>query len=408
MERKTYPTHRVVIGNDAGDADSIVSAIILAYIESVYGETLSTPIVSISRESFVRERPELNLLFRLAGLQDVAGELLFAEDLMNMLRTSSPLDFTLVDHNTFNSALDKYGEKQRIVEIVDHHKDEGKFIETCSGENRTIAFDQGVALVASTCTLVAERLKSLYNANCPYPESIATLLLGVILIDSVGLDESVGKVTQRDRDAVNDLVARTNWMPSESKSYIILDSYGEATVDTGVLFDTLQRAKYETYFWDNLPVERALLYDYKNFQVSPASGPEISFGISTILMSGFDFITKAGFAAKTIEFMHTNQLSLLGIMFAFYNVDSGELKRQLALCTDQSVEIDRFVNDMMLSQEYQSTNLELKRVDGFSLEDTGGLQLLLFDQMNVKPSRKQIGPMLEVVYGSYLLDFAAD
>jgi hypothetical protein len=117
-------------------------------------------------------------------------------------------------------------------------------------------------------------------------------------------------------------------------------------------------------------------------------------------MPGFDFITKAGFVAKTIEFMHTNQLSLLGIMFAFYNADSGELKRQLALCTDQSVDLDRLVNDMLLSQEYQNTNLELKRVDEFSLEDTG--QLHLFDQMNVKPSRKQIGPMLEVVYDSYL------
>ena len=36
INAKAHPTNNFVIGNDAGDADSIVSAIALAYINSLY------------------------------------------------------------------------------------------------------------------------------------------------------------------------------------------------------------------------------------------------------------------------------------------------------------------------------------------------------------------------------------
>lgn len=135
----------------------------LSYIESDNENTLqSTPIVSISREKFERERPEVNLLFNLAGLQAISDQLLFIEDLIHMLKPAGThLSLTLVDHNTINTPLYKYGEKETVTEIVDHHEDEGEYRATCSGENRTIAFNEGVALVASTCTLVSGK----YNSN---------------------------------------------------------------------------------------------------------------------------------------------------------------------------------------------------------------------------------------------------
>ena len=45
--RKHHPTSHIVIGNDAGDADSIISAITLSFIESVYSKNTlqSTAIV---------------------------------------------------------------------------------------------------------------------------------------------------------------------------------------------------------------------------------------------------------------------------------------------------------------------------------------------------------------------------
>lgn len=413
-ERKSNPTGRIVIGNDAGDADSVVSAIALAFIESFYGQSQATPIVSISKESFLNERPEINLLFNLAGLQDAGDDLLFIEDLMDILHAARTLDFTLVDHNTFNSALDQFKEKSNIVEILDHHNDEGKYLDTCSGKNRNVAFSQGAALVASSCTLVAERLKGLcddqLDPSSPvrrYPEPVATLLLGVILIDSVNLNESMGKVTQRDRDAVYDLILHTDWRPTASKTYIMSADSGVVTIDTDMLFDKLQRAKYEVSFWNAIPVERALLYDYKDFhsdgiELYNKVGDKRNFGIATILMPGADFIQKNGFALKTKEFMLSSHISFLGIMFAFYDSDSDDtLRRQLAFCADNSITLDGLLDAVLSSEVYNYVNLGLEKVDETSQTDE--FQFYLYEQTNVKPSRKQIGPLLEIVYESYLL-----
>ena len=403
QRRKSNPTSHIVIGNDAGDADSIISAISLAFVESTYGNTKlqSTPIVSISKGNFEQERPELNLLFKLAGIEDVANKLIFVDDLVEVLSTTpTTLDFTLVDHNTINTALYQYSEKQNVVEIVDHHEDKGQFRDTCSGPNRTIAFSNCAASVASTCTLVAERLKSLTNSDDHYPESLATLLMGVILIDSVGFDNSLGKVTQRDKDAVEDLIAGTNWKPTESKSYLALNNEGDVTVYIDVLFCTLQKAKYEPSFWSSLPVDRALFYDYKDFHVTIQS-QQSSFGISTVLTSGSEFIKKNDFALTTEQFMLTNDIPMLGIMFAFYDNSNDKLLRQLAICADDTIEIDALVSILLSSQAYHNVNLELEEVTSESFRPNK-LQLYLFDQNNVQPSRKQIGPLFEIVYESLL------
>lgn len=403
-DRKEHPTSHIIVGNDAGDADSIVSAVTLAFIEQ------ATPIVSIPKQSFVNERPETNLLFRLAGIQAAADELLFIEDLILMNSdAASRLDFTLIDHNVLNHVLDRFKDKANVIEILDHHEDERQYLETCSGDDRTVAFDQGVALVASSCTLVAERLKKLSDNSDPvYPESIGTLLLGVILIDSVNMDESVGKVTQRDRDAVNNLIEHTDWSFSESKSYIVVDNNGTVTVDTNALFEVLQRAKYETSFWSAIPVDRALAYDYKEFKslglrLYNEVGDRRTFGIASVLMPGDAFILKDGFASKTKKFMATNQISFLSIMFAFYDSGSDTLQRQLTFCADQSIHLESLIKLMLSSEVYEYAELNLE--ERATMQETEGIQIFLFDQHNVKPSRKQIGPMLEVVYESYLLSY---
>ena len=170
-----------MIGNDAGDADSIISAITLAYIESTYNnKNQLTPVVSISQNALAHERPDVNLLLQLAGIRDSSGMLLFIEDLLDMLMSIKDAEqsraITLVDHNTINKSLRNYKQELTITDIVDHHNDEGLFMDTCSGNHRTIAFEHDRALVASTTTLVAEILRRYYPS--PYPSSLAILLLG--------------------------------------------------------------------------------------------------------------------------------------------------------------------------------------------------------------------------------------
>ena len=132
--------------------------------------------------SLAHERPDINLLLQLAGIRDSSGMLLFIEDLLDMLGGGIIKDaeqsraITLVDHNTINKSLRNYKQELTVTDIVDHHNDEGLFMDTCSGNHRTIAFEHDRALVASTTTLVAEMLRRYYPS--PYPSSLAILLLG--------------------------------------------------------------------------------------------------------------------------------------------------------------------------------------------------------------------------------------
>ena len=404
IERKANPTDHIVLGNDAGDADSIISAITLAYIESIssMGHGNSTPIVSISKDVLIHERPETNLLFKLAGLKDnITEEFLFIEDLQDILEEDmkggglTNRSVSLVDHNTLNDPLLRFQENLIVLEIMDHHEDEHKYEETCPGDQRIIAFDNGRVLVASTTTLVAERLR-LQNYPHPYPASIGTLLLGVILIDSINLDESLGKVTERDRDAVNDLLANTDWNASVNSSHIRINDDGNITVDTNELFDKLQLAKYDPKYWDVLPVLRALASDYKHFG-DDGERDESIFGIASILMKGEDFMNKEEFGKVTLEFMRTSQISFLGIIFVFYD-ECMILHKQLAfLSSDENFRLQEFVNSLLVSNEYQNLNLQLEEVPPqlIWVNRSLRLQIRLFDQINLTPSRKQIGPMLE-------------
>ena len=382
VEQKQHPSRDLVIGNDAADADSIVSAICLAFIEG------KTPIVPITKDTFVYERPEVELLLELAGIVNASTKLLYIEDLIDILQNSDSTEddvrrrLTLVDHNTINDSLHKFRHMIDVVEIVDHHMDEKQYTETCRGKQRTIAFESGKALVASTTTLVAEELL-LDQIDTPLP-SIATLLLGVILLDSHNLDESIGKVTYRDRDAVSRLLTETDWSKSALLAYLIPSDEG-LTIDTNELFSHLQHAKYEPEFWEAFSVERGLGYDYKAFALGRENEEQQSFGISTILMSGLSFLEKEDFILKTVEFMRSKEISFLGIMFAYYDLTAG-FRRQLAFC---SYEDQRLVATRLYEE------LDLMDVDIDTLElKSNEIQVHLYDQGNIVPSRKQIGPLL--------------
>jgi len=386
VDRKANPTNHYIIGNDAADADSIISAITLAYIESKHGNE-ATPVVPISKEAFTNERPEINLLLDLAGISNAPDELLFIDDLVDILADGESKSISLVDHNTLNKSLQNYQETLAVVEIVDHHKDTHQYEDTCAGKQRNIAFKHNHALVASTTTLVAERLRE-YESP-PYSASIGILLLGVILLDSVDLDDSIGKVTDRDRESVNDLLINTDWNKAKSSSYLIRGGNRGVTVNTNELFRMLQMAKYDPVFWSQMSVYRSLSYDFKYFQAAE------KFGISSILMSGVDFMTKEGFWNSTYLFMKTMEISFLGIMFAYYD-EQEVFHRQLACVytTDEDRLVERSdLVDAILTSDLD-VDLQLEEVMIPSTEHPN-LQARLFDQHNVAPSRKQIGPLLE-------------
>lgn len=411
MERKADPTDHFVVGNDAGDPDSIVSAVTLAYVRSMTSSDRTTPIVSISKDTLAYARPDVNLLLQLAGIDP--ADLLYIEDLQEMLGSSakqaSPRrSMTLVDHNTLNPSLKRFRDDLVVTDIVDHHKDKMQFEDTCSGKRRDVAFGDG-PLVASTATLVAERLQ---EVPPPYPLSVGLLLLGAILLDSENLDESIGKVTQRDRDAVKDLLSNTDWSALQSSRLAAeVDRGVTGKISTINLFNMLQRSRYNPHFWSSLSVKRALQYDYHEFihrKIYLGHGTSTRrrrrdrmFGISSVLEPGLDFLRREGFYSATVAYMESRGISFLGIAFAYYDA-RGTFCRQLAF-VDRNSHPREWTRNLLASDAYRSADLGLEEVELPAQIGSGFIfsshnirkDVALFDQMNLAPSQKQIGPMLE-------------
>ncbi len=349
-----------------------------------------TPIISISRDAFVHERPEVGALLDLAGISNASDDLLFIEDLKMILERSKDneviWELTLVDHNVVNDSLHKFRRMFEVVEIVDHHTDENLYTDTCFGAQRNVAYENSRALVSSTTTLVAELLMKLKGNP---PVSLSTLLLGVILLDSVNLDESIGKITPRDKDAITNILARTDWSSRSLHAFLKPSAGSQLTIDTNQLFSYLDQMKYSPELWNSFDVSRALGYDYKTFRYGEKEAKQI-FGISTILMPGNEFMKKESFLAKTAEFMRSKEVEFLGIMLTFYDQDSGEFCRQLAFCSSR--DMWREIRDNLLDSTMYA-DLTLTEIVSQQLS-SDEIDVHIYEQGNVTYSRKQIGPML--------------
>lgn len=376
--RRKSPTCRLVIGNEAGDADSIVSAITLAYIESEKQGDDKTPVVSITKSDFLQRRPEVKLLMQFAGINTTS--LIFFDD--PFVENVQVAYLTLTDHNLLAPTFQERG-NWTVVEIVDHHQDEAHYLDTSADDARTIAFANGTASVASSCTLVAERLFAVWDR--PYPASLSSLLMGVILLDSVGLSPEVGKVSQRDRDAVQGLLEGTAWaeLPLES-----IRALNGSRPDPSMLFNLLQGAKYDYDFWSSISVRDSLKLDYKSF----SSTDGYSFGVSSVLTPEDEFFMKKNVLERVLRVMEELNVSFLAIMFA--SESSAGLRRQLALCGTRQVPLRDVVEYLMESDVKNPEPLSLREKTVDLRLQSHRLSVRVFDQQNVVPSRKQIGPLL--------------
>jgi exopolyphosphatase len=401
--RKTDPCSpkHYVLGNEAGDADSIISAISLAYIDSVQQDVAAkTPLISIPRADLATQRPETALLLDLAGVSHAVDDLLFIDDPIivddNDVNEIDPAEVkvTLVDHNRLKEVFQE--KHWKVQEIVDHHYDEGDHTDSCSGAARHIAFADNKALVASTCTIMVERLQETWDP--PYPVSVGVLLLGVILLDSVNMIPKAGKGTPRDGAAIETLLDHTDWQDLSPRAAAILKVSSETgKPDTQAFFDALQNAKFDPSFWKALSVRDALRLDYKRFSTEN-SGTSISFGVSTVLLPMPDFVSKSNLVDGLQGYMQEADVDFLGVMLT-YTVNSSGLGRQLVLCGRNPFPLEemvKFINEQggLSLTEVSEDALSSSCMDIKDNNDENGLTLRLFNQGNTKASRKQVAPIL--------------
>jgi len=343
----------IVIGNEAADLDSMVSAILYGQLASACRArhaALVAAVINCPRADFVL-RTEAVYLFAELGV-DVATLLFIDEIDLDSLHRAGRLRLTLVDHNILCTDQEKYADA--VAAIIDHHTDGGLYPQA---EPRLIE------PVGSATTLVAEAMLR------DRPELIsvqsATLMLGTILLDTVYLDPAAERVTPKDRAIATRLA----------------EVAGSNTDD---LFAKLQAEKFNL---SELGTNDLLRKDYKAWDT-----PSGSYGISTVLISLEGWIARdPGFVAGLDTFLRSRDLVSLVVMLAYTDA-GGDFCRELVIYAADPVLAESLT--VMLG----SDDLELNRIRPAGL--LGLEHVKLYSQRNTSISRKKLQPVLHRFFSS--------
>lgn len=344
----------IVLGNEAADADSIISSLTYAYLKEsnqVQPPTQSfIPLCSVPKADLILRR-DVEVLLQQVGIE--LNDLLCIDEF--------PLDqisnINLVDHNILALPLSFLGGK--VSEIVDHHQDMNEYPEVI-GDARECAFEGNKATVGSCCTLIAERYMS-QNPSILNDE-VATLLMGVITLDTGNMSPVVGKGTGRDQHMLDVLSQRSSFVLSE-------------------LYNLLKDVKNDPRFWSSLSAADAMRVDYKAFQPPAMKAPSV-VGIASVLLPIQELKTKPDFSEASANLL--NDLEFLVIM-TFHM--SSSPTREVAI-------ISRSEESIIKAIEYC-----ISKGETFNFTQISGLEKLseccfyvTFAQGNVKMSRKQFAP----------------
>ncbi|KAI9895793.1 hypothetical protein PsorP6_019138 [Peronosclerospora sorghi] len=352
----------VFLGNEAADADSIVKK------KQQHAKTLHVPVVPIPRNELFLRRDVVALL---SGLEIDTDALVFVNEFPWTLNVRMKL--TLLDHNAFSNKNVPERQDMQVVEIIDHHVDMDQHL---TARKIDVAFADGKALVASTCTLVAERLENV-EQHCAY-KVVSTMLLGVIALDSVNFDPSAKKVTPRDVNAAQKLEETAFGKKEE-------------------LFRWLQAEKFNADHWRGLTLKNCLQVDFKEFVFVSSDGVAKKFGISTVLFDLKAFVHKADNAdilcKELSAYCKENDVDFLVVMAMFMTSD-GRRQRQILFFHDDGDDAKKCA--ALLSEEgsLQLNPLQLPETHQHA-------HVAAFNQLNTSASRKQIAPLILRALANY-------
>jgi len=376
LKAKEQGNLHVIMGNEAGDCDSIISSLALTYIYSNYeqGTGMYLPLCSINRDD-MSLRGETTLLLERCGINvkqliylddDVTQALFFDES--SDISPSSPnmkdfVQITLTDHNRIRSSMRAFSDN--VIGIIDHHLDE-KYHE--SAAIRSIAFDENrqKALSGSCCSLVTEELLKVVGTS-PIDPALASALLGTIVLDTMNMNEKANKGTERDLSAIRIL--------EKSSSKIL-------SPDLDSVFSWMNNAKFDRRFWSELSVWDCLRIDYKMFETEHKR-----YGISSVLIPINELFEKEGFSKVANKFMHLHDLDLLAIMSMV--IESGVPTRELLLYGSR-LEVESMAAFLVNDNDAQVLKVKFSTVT----EMDSDIIAQLLSQENPRGSRKQVAPIM--------------
>jgi len=383
----------IIMGNEAGDADSIISALTLPYVKDVIlkdkNEYTNLPVVSIVRDDLPLRR-DATLLLEMAGIKK--DNLLFLDDVTQQSIDKERTVMTLVDHNKVRPEF----VDAKVVEICDHHQDERQHLEDCSSRQIEFDNDSKQALVGSTCTLVAEKFMQHYDGrrDTPIDAQLGLALLGVILLDTMNMSTSAGKGTPRDGKAIEFLQSQTRWedlvVNNSMDPNVMANLWGDrknnadpmTSINVTWFYEFLRDSKFDSSFWDSLSARDALRMDYKRFETTT----NMAFGMSSVLQ--VDVALKPNFLEEAEAYMTKEAEVDLLLVLTLVIIDD-EPKRSLMILGNE--ELVSNLCDFLLHHE-SAAFLEISKESDETKENA--TKVIKLKQGNPKGSRKQVAPVV--------------
>ncbi|TNY24761.1 putative Exopolyphosphatase [Rhodotorula diobovata] len=344
----------VTVGNEAGDLDSLASALGYAHFAAQRSSTSSprrryVPLVLTARPD-LHLRPENVLALSSAGVDP--SLLLTIDDLpspssssSSASSSSSPLlagrPFALVDHNALLAPFrarpsdpSDRADDARVVAIVDHHADEGRHLG---------ARPRRIEVVGSCASLVVDEFlgggggdgRGEKEVDVDVPRPVADLLLSSIVIDTrLKPVADGGKATTVDLSAVEALLPLSSFSPSSSSLSTSANSSTDATAASTAALDALKahnaRLSHAKEDVSHLSARDLLRRDYKEYLSSSPSGG-VRYGLSTVPLPlstlldappapAHDDERVARLVRDVRAWMDERELDLAGVLTSFVHV----------------------------------------------------------------------------------------
>ncbi|XP_075186024.1 exopolyphosphatase PRUNE1 [Anomaloglossus baeobatrachus] len=340
----------VVLGNEACDLDSMVSAITLAYYLAKTSSSKTivyVPVLNIPRQDFPL-RTESTFFLKENNLPEAL--LVFRDEIdLGGLYEAGQLALSLVDHNVLPRA-DSFMEDV-VTEVIDHRAVERSQSRKC----RVTA-----ELVGSCTTLVAEKI--LREAPHILDPQVASMLRGAIVLDCVNMAPEAGKVTPKDTEYVTILESKFPDLPPR-----------------GAVFDSLQNAKFDV---SGLTTDQMLRKDLKALV-----GLDIRLAISAIYMDMEAFLRREeNVESELWDFCHRHRYNVIVAMSIAFT-SANEPRRQIAVYSQQGA-LRAVVSSVL--EEATTPSLELSPITLPSCK-----HVTVYSQGNTAASRKKVLPILK-------------
>ena len=360
-----------VIGNEASDLDSMVSAVSLAwFLDSTQKFPQKTnfhlnepaiyfPIINIARKDFNLRRDAV-FTFENAGIP--SSSLIFLDDFSSI---NSPFSLILVDHNLLSPSQSAWS--SRIIGIIDHHVDSGEYLSTTDGRRL-------ISPVGSCTSLVANWILSQHSDSFNLSPDISLPLID-LLLSAIGIDTSNAK-NEKTKAADEEIFRELVRLNHELR---------------------LERIELLRESIEGLETREILIKDNKVQRIVLNDGSSISVNISSVPALVSSLVSRdPNFAQNCMKFMEENKFD--GLMIMGLQKRPKPKRRQIFALVNRSNWSANFITGLQQSESLQLNSITDSPLESqFSAIENSKLNQFewkFWNQENVNATRKQVAPIV--------------